>query len=54
MYALVPLALAALAAANPMLQSRADSTCSENYDGTFEIEVVNQTTTSKRALEQVS
>jgi hypothetical protein len=47
LYALAPLALAAIVAANPVPQA-ASGECSANYDGTFQIQVVNQTTPTKR------
>lgn len=53
-YALASLALAAVVAANPVQQARR-SECSSSYTGTFEIEVVNKTTPTKRmAFEKVS
>lgn len=53
LYALAPLALAAIVAANPVPQA-GSSECSANYDGTFNIQVVNQTTPTKRmAFEKV-
>lgn len=61
-YSFAPLALAALAAANPMPQgvtsaispkSTAPAGCSPNYSGTFEIQVVNITGPGKRDLSLV-
>lgn len=46
-YALAPLALAAIVAALP--QASTSSECSENYPGTFQIQVVNQTDVAKRS-----
>jgi len=60
-YSIAPLALAALAAANPMPQgvtsaispsSTSPAGCSSSYSGTFEIQVVNVTSSSKRAIEK--
>lgn len=56
------LALAALAAANPLPQAvtsaispktTAPAGCSSSYSGTFEIQVVNVTSSSKRDLQKV-
>lgn len=54
--AIASLALVAgLVAANPMPAASTTSECSSNYDGVFEIQVVNKTTTaSKRSIVQVS
>ena len=61
-YSFAALALAALVAANPMPAGVTSSIaptasplagCSPNYSGSFEIEVVNVTSSKKRSLEQV-
>lgn len=62
-YSLAPLALAALAVAKPVPggvssavapSSSPPAGCSTSYSGTFEIQVVNVTSSSKRAVQKVS
>lgn len=54
-YMLAPLALAALVAANPVPQASASGECAASYPGTFQIQVVNSTSPTKRsAFEKVS
>lgn len=53
LYALAPLALAAVAAAGPMPRAT-PADCQSTVPGTFEIQIVNKTATSKRmAFEKV-
>jgi len=60
-YSIAPLALAALAYANPMPQGVTSAIspkatdpagCSSSYSGTFEIQVVNVTSSAKRAVQK--
>lgn len=61
-YSLAPVALAALAAANPMPQgvtsaispsTSAPAGCMPDYSGEFQIQVVNVTSTAKRGVQKV-